>query len=618
MKNLDYFTIYDKVSFKDFKSCTQNLLDSIPNSATISQAIKIFIDKYNKNKYFYDRALSLTIERNFKKIFIPKEIKLFYMLMMLRYRYPKFFPAPSLCVLMSHALRGQMRQIPEARISVKSIELLPIALLVAHEAKEIYIENVDDAVSHAVKNYLNENSFSSEEFFQQSVFKEREAGIQKFYFSPSSSSQGIQNFLKYQILNKQKWFFRQTKVPKENCVALSQFPLPHTSLDKSIFAKLQNYGASIVFTSLNFLASEEFKPLRQDLIERNLLDTVAQLPLPKREGNRNFPAILILNKEKSDTVSMLDLNTFNQECVSQVYLDLDSDGIIDDTEMFRFNDGYLQEIYGNIINREPFPWAKTGKLYQSYQEIYSKKTSADVHLSEILEESSLKLSPFMYITKKRHSRPSFENIVELCTVAEVIRCQEIRKPFKESFTLTKDDNNIYKEINLKDIDALTNFLLLDDASLTEMNLDKAKQMRFQVRNNDILLAHKGSKATIGRVGFVDMSFNAKLSSEDGFINLSAVPGTSLLIVRPDPDLVDPVWLFHYLQKKNVQELIQSKATGASLLSINLKAVRNLAIPSRSDKEISQIHAYHEKLAYHFKEIVMHKRSIEALKQQAEF
>ncbi len=577
--SLEYFTIYDKVSFRDFKSATQGILDSIPNSATISQAISLFIEKYKEEQARYDDVLASAIERNFKKLSIPKEIRLFYILMVLRSRYPQFFPAPSLCVLISHALRGQLKkqqeQKQEPKISIKNIELLPIALLICHEAEEVIVEDMGDLASVSIKKYLL-----------------------------SEESEPIGN-----------WNFNAKKIKKDKYIALSQFPLPHTTLDANIFGQLEKYKASIVFTTWNFLASEEFSSLRSDLLSRNILDTVIQLPLPKREGNKTYPAILVLDHDHPELVSMIDLHTFNQECVSQVYLDLDCEGIVNDSEMYRFNDGYLQEIFANIMNRETFPWAPTGRLYNSYKNIYSKLTSVDIHIDEIHKERAYKLSPLMYITKHRNP---LQNSIPLSAIAEVIRCQEPRINIKDQNLSEKDiDQTIFRDITLKDIDSLTGFLILDDADYTKMDLYGAKLEKFTLKENDILLAHKGSKATIGRAGFVDMSFNEDVIADDNFHSMPAVAGTSLLIVRVTSDKIDPIWLFHYLQAKHIQEIISSKATGSSLLSVNLKAIRELpiAIPSRDD--IEKKAEYHKKISAHLKEIIHNKRRIEALKNTYE-
>ncbi len=581
---MDYLTIYDKVSFKDFKSATQALLDSIPNSASLAQAIAFILQKYKENRHEYDTILSKAIERNFKHYDICSETMLFYILMSLRTRYQHFFPAPSLCVLMSHALRGQIRKHKEAKLHIKNIELLPIVLLISHEINEIIVEDQNE-ISLAVKQYLLDNN-------------------QK---------------------NPEKWNFSLKKTLKNKGIALTQFPLPHTTIDNTIFEQLEKYEAGIVFTSWNFLASAEYKDLRFDLIKRCLLDTVIQLPLPQREGNKNYPAALILNKTKTQSIRMVDLNTFNKECVSQVYLDLDCEGIVNDSVIHRFNDGYLQEIFGNIINKESFPWAPKGQLYKSYSEKYEKITSLDVPLGEILVNPSHKISPLLYITEHRSKNDESLNKTTLSDIAEVIRCQEARTSIKG---LDKDKiktidayGTIYRDISLKDIDPLSNFLIFDHSDFVQMQLHEHQAEKYTLKDNDIVLAFKGSRATIGKVAFVDLALNEDPLEKDNFISIDAVCSTSLVIVRAKKDKINPLWLFHFLQEKNTQEMLCSKATGSSVLSINLKTIRELPITLPKEDidnnkelwELENIEKHYQQLAEYMKQIVFYKRKIEELK-----
>ncbi len=574
---LQYFTLYHKEIFKEFRAVTQEIVDSIPASASLSEALELFVEAYKKNIIHYDNVLSEAFYKHlgqgFNGFYPSREIILFYILMALRYRYPQFFPAPSLCVLLSHALRGQMNKMDLRRISIKNIEMLPVVLLLAHDIRHIIVEEVDD-LTKRLENFLVPND----------------------------------NF------ERSNWFFfmNPDREPDFSSIALVQFPLPRTKNDKNYFGKLENYQANLLYTSWNFLASAEYKRMRHELYLKKCIESIIQLPLPKREGNKNYPAIIRMAKDKSQSIQMLDLHTFNQECLRKAYTNLEDDGLLKKSELLRDVESYKQEIYGNIINNEDFDWAGKGIFYQAYKAEYEQLTKIEIPHEIIRMDRFYSLSPVKYITEERGRMQASGNWCILSDVAEVLRCQEPRIAYEKDKELDAGQQ-VLKEISLKEIDSSTNIALFDEADSIVVKPQDNRFDKFILQENDTVLAFKGSRTTLGKIAFIDLELNkSEVNKDDENDEVPATCSSSLVIVRAKKN-INPIWLFYQLQEKHAQEAIVSRATGSSVLSVNLNALREVPIAFPADNQELELLEYHAEIRKHMKEIVRHRREIEKLK-----
>ncbi len=564
---MNYFIEFDKTTFKEFRSATQPILDAIPYASSLPDAILLFTTAYQEEYENYEKLLKQAISKNYPKFKITKEITLFYILMTLRTRYPHFFPAPTLCLNLSYALNGELRRQECSKISIKNMELLPVALITANIASEIHIENID-STALAVKDFLT--NFSLER-------------------------------------STIEWNFSKKKIKKEEYIALTQFPLPHTTIQKELFTELQNYSASIAFTSWNFLASQEHFQMRSFLAYQEIISQVIQLPLPTREGNKVYPAALVLHKE-AFILQMLDLHSLSYKYLSQLTEEVAKElrDLLPDTE--DITHAYRKQIFAQIINNEPLLNDADSALNAAYKEKLKKHISLFMAVQVLHEERSLKLSPLQHITW-RNSPLQAKVTTKLGELAEVMRCQETRISIKDRH-LSDDEykETVYADITLKDIDSLTGMVIFDNTDKVQMMLDESKKKKFVLQENDIVLAHKGSKATIGRVGFVEPSIDEK--SMVYFNSRPCTPGTSLLIIRPHAEKIDPVWLFYYLSEKKMQDMILSKATGSSILSVNLKTVRELPIVLPTEKELEKENSLHRSIKSSLASILFSRRAIE--------
>ncbi len=523
---------YDREFLKDYRVITKEVFDSLPSSASLVEALCHFLKKYNEKADFYIEE----IQKHFvnTNIKFSKELNLFYILMTLRVRYKNFFPAPSLCVFLASTLYNQVKTSSISNVYLNNIELLPLLLLLESKIEEVHFKNIDDSLIQVIKKYLEKS-------------------------------------------DSIKWSFEDTEIIKENHIALAQYM--QNSADKEIFEIMKNFHTSLIYTSWNFLSNEEYQSIRKDLLSENRIDSVFQLAQPTREGNKDYPALLILNNLNSNNIKLIDLHQLSN--ISQYQIN----------KLIREQD---ENVYLELSN------------------------------SELLSEVSQRLAPSYYIAQNK--TPINKDYRPLSDYAEVLRCQDVRvnvtAECKSQEDFEKYGENLFREVTLKDIDNLTGFYLSDDADFVRVDNFSAKFAQFILQDFDIVLAFKGSKATIGTVGIFKSSVNEeneeilKLSQINGYhdnssFKLPVIPGNSFVIIRAKN--IDPLYLFNYLQQADIQELIKSKASGTSVLSINTKAIKTLPIVDALLDEVENIKEQYSSFERILKEIISRKRLIKMRK-----
>lgn len=94
-----------------------------------------------------------------------------------------------------------------------------------------------------------------------------------------------------------------------------------------------------------------------------------------------------------------------------------------------------------------------------------------------------------------------------------------------------------------------------------IKVDPVAANRYRVRPGDVLISAKGSRATAAMY--------------DG--PLPVVAGSQFFIVRPDPHLVDPRYLYWFLNLPGTQELLMNAARGSYVQAIPVSAVKEMSI-----------------------------------------
>ena len=133
-------------------------------------------------------------------------------------------------------------------------------------------------------------------------------------------------------------------------------------------------------------------------------------------------------------------------------------------------------------------------------------------------------------------------------------------------------------------DPQTGFLEEYGGNLVRLKLTLlGKQGKYVLQANDILLAFRGTATSIGQVGFVQ---------EEG---VPGITGQALCIIRSLPG-IDPVWLYYYLQRRTIREWIRGKATGTTLLTINLESIRDIPIEAPDASEVDAVNEQHRRIS----------------------
>ncbi len=522
---------YDKELLKHYRIITKEIFDSLPTSASLAEALALFIQKYYEKADFYIEELQKLTKD--KKVKLSGEINLFYILMTLRVRYKNFFPAPSLCTFFASTLTNEAEKHKISNTYLSDVELLPCLLLLENKIEKVHFKDKEDSLLQAVKPIL-ENSKSIE------------------------------------------WVFETAEILEEKSIFLAQYT---QNMNKDFFEANESFNTRLIYTSWNFLNNKEYQSIREDLLTKNNINSVYQLAQPTREGHKEYPALLLLNNEKNKSIKLIDLH--NHAKASQYELER----IMKDEN----SNVYLQ-----------------------------------ISTDEALKQQGQKLAPSYYLAQNKNIEQKKHGI--LSDYAEVLRCQDVRVNITDrcnSFEdISKFGKHIFREATLKDIDNLTGFYLSDDADFVKVDNFSVKFEQFILQESDILIAFKGSKATIGTVGFYKSSISEeseeilKLSPLNGYSDKSSyklpiLPGNSFIIIRAKK--IDPLYLFNYLQQAEMQELIKSQASGTSVLSLNTKTIKNLPIIEASLQEIENVYMQFKNLETCIRKIVCQKRLIKMRK-----
>ncbi len=572
--------VFTKKSFKIFRSLTQNIIDLLPHSLSVFEAISVFINKYEENSSQIDKELAMSLEID--SSYLSIKVKLFYICMALRIRYPNFFPAPTLCILLASCIDKEVKTHKIAKLYLQSTELLPLVFLLSDEITDIYFTFAESTSIKALEQNFRENEY----FYENST-----------------------NWHCYNDKEPENTAHRCRQSMQKDGFLLMQYP--HASpTDKECFVT-EDFQTKIIYTSWNFLSNGEYRQVRKDLITSMQLDSVIQLPLPSREGNKNYPALLVLNKQagqENQKVKMYDLNSLANHLEHQKYFSYTKDSL---------------NVLLDHLHKSP--------EQETFSDTFSYKIL--VPNTALLEEKGQRLTPSYYIlqnknTDKDSSRP-------LSDFAEILRFQDTRLSHKSSeiihFQNEDFGKTLFREANLKDIDELTGFYLSDDANFVEVQTPFTKLNKHILKDGDILFTFKGSRTTIGKVGYVDINLNKEpeesKNDNDTFSlhgeivsDLPSITGNSFVIIRPKQD-VPPFVLFHYLKQSKIQQLLQSKASGTSVLSINITAIKNIPLTAPEFLEDSQkvegIYNYYNELKQGVQGILQHKRQLKDLKKTKE-
>ncbi len=579
---MHYTEIFTKESLKAFRATTKEILDNIPTSASVFDAIFLFDKMYDKKHKEYDLIVANSLKLEETSLSLSE--RLFYICMTLRVRYKNFFPAPSLCLLLCHTLNAHAEKYKISSFSLENLELLPILLLLSEKIKRtLYTDEIRKSIHN-----LHNDKYA--EFFLYSEKKE--------------ASKEVISLIQFSTVEKLMPFLKKNSCYEEN---------PHVFL----------------YTSWNFLSNKEYKRLREDLVRLKQIERVIQLPLPSREGSKDYPAIVLLSDKENTSIDMLDLGTLTNLYSLEIMTDLESEDLILEETKKSDKEKYFNEVYSTVIHGAKFDWAKKGILQKSYDEKYSKKTQCTLPLETLYKDKIIRITPSYYILQNAASSSDKGEVKTLGDYVEVLRYQEDRTSVKDEVISSKNISefgvNLFREVSLKDLDPLTGFYLSDDTEFVRTNLDSPRLQKYILQEGDIVFAFKGSKVTLGTVGYISFDLNKKndilqvgtqsqeILPDETLYSIPAVPGNSFVILRVKTEEIDSLYLFHYLQRAEIQAFIQSRLSGTSVLSINVGSIKSIPLYLPTEEKTLQVKQYYKDLEQSVSQMIALKRLIKIKK-----
>lgn len=122
-----------------------------------------------------------------------------------------------------------------------------------------------------------------------------------------------------------------------------------------------------------------------------------------------------------------------------------------------------------------------------------------------------------------------------------------------------DDSNVYRVLSVGDLQDGSFFF----DRLHEVSIEEKRASKFQVQNGDIILA---ARATTMKTAIVEIS------------DEKVVASGSVIVIRCNSDIINPVYLKAFLDSKTGQKLISSVQSGTGIISLNANAVKKIRIP----------------------------------------
>ncbi|MCH5277978.1 MAG: restriction endonuclease subunit S [Desulfovibrionaceae bacterium] len=325
-------------------------------------------------------------------------------------------------------------------------------------------------------------------------------------------------------------------------------PLAHGVRDPKFLSRLEAMAGGVFLCGWGFLGVRIHAHTRSLWLKAGLIDSVLQLPRPRRQSAAEYPAILTLRPPAPDRPIRLARVS---DCGS-------GPGGLDQAACLSLLDGAPGS--ADTVELEPRESARDGLF---------------------------NLTPTAWLTPAI----STSSGRTLRSFAQVLRCQLPRKRLTEEelgwfeeLGQEPDAPFVAREISLSELDPMTGFVDEYRGNRVKVALTRlGKQGKYLLQANDIVFAFRGSALSVGQVGFVE---------EEGE---PAITGQSLCIIRALPDM-NPIWLYYYLKRDRVVRFIRSKAIGSSLLTVNLESIRDIPMELPGREELEFITQEHRKIS----------------------
>lgn len=360
-----------------------------------------------------------------------------------------------------------------------------------------------------------------------------------------------------------RWRLREEEqdIPQGAWV-LAKDPLAHCTADSRFLERLAGIGGGVLLSSWDFLGVRIHSHTRSQWLGTGLIAGILQLPRPRRQSATEYPAVITL----------------------------------------RPPDARLPLRLARVSSTQPGP----GSLGQEAALALldgAPRAGASMALDAAApaRDGLFTLAPGTWLTPPL-TAPQGRT---LRAFAQVLRCQLPRERLEEAlawrefigiedgeaifewhdaFGEAPDGKYVAREISIGEFDPMTGFVDEYGGNPVKVALNPlGKQGKYLLQTNDIVFAFRGTAQSVGKVGFVEE------------LGQPAITGQSLCIIRALPDM-DPVWLYYYLQRKDVVDFIRSRASGSNLLTVNLESIRDIPVAFPYRWEIDEINQEHRKIS----------------------
>lgn len=342
---------------------------------------------------------------------------------------------------------------------------------------------------------------------------------------------------------------------------LAEDPLGHCMADARFLERLAGISGGAVLSSWDFLGVRIHAHTRSQWLATGLMDGIVQLPRPRRQSATEYPAVIALRAPAPGAPLRL----------AQVAAIQPGPGSLDQK-------GTLTLLAGP---------PKAG-------------ASMELDAGAPARDGLFTLSPATWLTPPL-AAPQGRT---LRAFAQVLRCQLPRERLEEApawyeetveggelvqvwhdgFGEAPDGEYIAREVSVSEFDPMTGFVDEYRGNIVKVPLNPlGRQGKYLLRPNDIVFAFRGTALSVGKVGFVEE------------VGAPAITGQSMCIIRALPAM-DPVWLYYYLQQEDVVGFIRSRASGSSLLTVNLESIRDIPVDFPYQWEINDINEEHRKIS----------------------
>lgn len=338
-------------------------------------------------------------------------------------------------------------------------------------------------------------------------------------------------------------------------------PLAHCTSDARFLERMAGIAGGAVLTSWDFLGVRIHSHTRSQWLATGLIDGIMQLPRPRRQSATAYPAVIALRAAAPGAPLRL----------AQVAAIQPGPGSLDQKGTLALFDGPPKP--GASMELEAAAPARDGLF---------SLAPATWLTPPLAAPQGRTLRAFALVLRCQLPRERLEEAP--AWYEETVEGGELVHIWHDGFGEAPDGQYIAREVSVSELDPMTGFVDEYRGNVVKVPLNPlGRQGKYLLRPNDIIFAFRGTSLSVGKVGFVEE------------VGAPAITGQSMCIIRALPDM-DPVWLYYYLQREDVVGFIRSRASGSSLLTVNLESIRDIPVEFPYQWEINDINEEHRKIS----------------------